>query len=53
VFVSGVATHQAFYCIKAALRSDADLLQVEGTGTTRIVERVILQSQYSGVLHTA
>ena len=45
VFVAGVATHQAFYCIKAGLRPDAELLQVDGTGTTRIVERVILQSQ--------
>lgn len=52
VFVSGVATHQAFYCIKSGLRSDAELLQVEGTGTTRIVERVILQSQSSGVLQS-
>jgi len=50
VFVSGVATHQAFYCIKSGLRADAELLQVEGTGTTRIVERVILQSQTSSVL---
>ena len=41
VFVSAVATHQAFYCIKAALRRDSRLLQVEGTGTTRIVERVV------------
>jgi hypothetical protein len=47
VFVSGVATHQAFYCIKAGMRPEAELLQVEGTGTTRIVERVILQSQSS------
>jgi len=53
VFVSGVATHQAFYCIKAGLRSDAELLQVDGTGTTRIVERVILQSQSVGLLHAA
>jgi hypothetical protein len=50
VFVSGVATHQAFYCIKAGMRPDAELLQVEGTGTTRIVERVILQSQSSSAL---
>jgi hypothetical protein len=50
VFVSGVATHQAFYCIKAGLRAGAELLQVEGTGTTRIVERVILQSQTSSAL---
>lgn len=45
VFVSGVATHQAFFCIKAAVRADAALLQVDGSGTTRIVERVIRQSQ--------
>ena len=45
VFVSGVATHQAFFCIKAGLRPDASLLQVDGSGTTRIVERVIRQSQ--------
>lgn len=45
VFVSGVATHQAFFCIKAALRADAVLLQVDGSGTTRIAERVIRQSQ--------
>ncbi len=45
VFVSGAATHQAFFCIKAALRVDATLLQVDGSGTTRIVERVIRQSQ--------
>ena len=45
VFVSGVATHQAFFCIKGALRAEAVLLQVEGSGTTRIVERVIRQSQ--------
>ncbi|EPF1479385.1 hypothetical protein GHT98_11405 [Pseudomonas aeruginosa] len=47
VFVSGVATHQAFFCIKAALRPDAALLQVEGTGTTRIVDCVINKSQMS------
>ncbi|MGJ7523393.1 protein DpdD [Variovorax sp. LT1P1] len=41
VFVSAVATHQAFFCIKAALRREAKLLQVDGTGTTRIVERVV------------
>jgi hypothetical protein len=45
VFVSSVATHQAFFCIKAGLRPDAALLQVDGSGTTRIVERVIRQSQ--------
>lgn len=47
VFVSGVATHQAFFCIKAALRPDAALLQVEGSGTTRIVDCVINKSQIS------
>ncbi|WP_440532393.1 protein DpdD [Variovorax sp. YR566] len=41
VFVSAVATHQAFFCIKAALRHAAKFLQVDGTGTTRIVERVV------------
>lgn len=45
VFVSGVATHQAFYCIKGGMRPESTLLQVEGTGTTRIVERVVRQSQ--------
>jgi len=43
VFVSAVATHSAFFCVKAALRDDAKLLQVDGTGTTRIVERVVRQ----------
>lgn len=47
VFVSAVASHQAFYCIKNALRSDATLLQVEGSGTTRIVERVIRHAEMS------
>lgn len=50
VFVSSVATHQAFFCIKAALRKNAELLQVEGTGTTRIVDRVISQSQSAPTL---
>jgi hypothetical protein len=50
VFVSTVATHQAFYCIKSAIRSDAALLQVEGSGTTRIVERVIRQAQLAPAL---
>lgn len=45
VFVSSVATHQAFFCIKAGLRPEAYLLQVDGSGTTRIVERVLRQSQ--------
>lgn len=52
VFVSGVATHQAFFCIKAALRAEATLLQVDGSGTTRIVERVIRQSQLNPSLAT-
>jgi hypothetical protein len=47
VFVSAVASHQAFYCIKNALRPDATLLQVEGSGTTRIVERVIRHAEMS------
>ncbi len=50
VFVSGVATHQAFYCIKGGMRPESTLLQVEGTGTTRIVERVIRQSQSAGLV---
>lgn len=50
VFVSGVATHQAFYCIKGGMRRESSLLQVEGTGTTRIVERVIQQSQSVGLM---
>ncbi|NIF85480.1 hypothetical protein F3J24_18430 [Comamonas sp. Tr-654] len=53
VFVSGVATHQAFFCIKAALRADAVLLQVDGSGTTRIVERVIRQSKLVSATPTA
>jgi hypothetical protein len=40
-FVSSVATHQAFFCIKDALRSPDSLCQVQGTGTTRIVESVM------------
>lgn len=53
VFVSAVASHQAFYCIKNSLRADAELLQVEGSGTTRIVERVIRQAQISPVSASA
>lgn len=45
VFVSACASHQAFFCIKASMRSKAKLLQVQGTGTTRIVECVIDQSR--------
>lgn len=44
VFVAAVATHQAFFCIKGAMRQDAKLLQVEGTGTTRIVDRVVKET---------
>lgn len=40
VFVSTVATHQAFFCIKAAIRQNTELLQVQGSGTTRIIECV-------------
>jgi hypothetical protein len=50
VFVSSVATHQAFYCIKSAIRPSAALLQVEGSGTTRIVERVVRQAQMAPAL---
>lgn len=44
-FVSAVATHQAFYCIKGALKSGGELVQVQGTGTTRIVQAVVEQVQ--------
>ncbi|ODV42724.1 hypothetical protein AWV79_24190 [Cupriavidus sp. UYMMa02A] len=40
-FVSSVATHQAFYCIKNSIRDESAFCQVPGTGTTRIVETVI------------
>lgn len=50
VFVSSVATHQAFFCIKAALRPETALLQVDGSGTTRIVESVIRHSQLSPIV---
>lgn len=46
-FVSSVATHQAFFCIKDALRSPDALCQVQGTGTTRIVESVMRQIRIS------
>lgn len=49
VFVSSVATHQAFFCIKSALRKDSELLQVEGSGTTRIVDRVIRRGQFESL----
>ncbi|TCK97113.1 protein DpdD [Paraburkholderia sp. BL9I2N2] len=44
-FVSSVATHQAFFCIKDALRTPDALCHVQGTGTTRIVETVMKQIQ--------
>lgn len=46
-FVSSVATHQAFFCIKSSLRDPNALCQVQGSGTTRIVESVIRQIQAS------
>ncbi|MDG0857422.1 protein DpdD [Roseateles puraquae] len=45
VFVSNVATHQAFFCIKAAMRDQTELLQVQGSGTTRIIECVMNKTQ--------
>ena len=45
VFVSSVATHQAFFCIKAAMRDQTELLQVQGSGTTRIIECVMNKTQ--------
>lgn len=45
VFVAGCASHQAFFCIKAAMRDEAKLLQVQGTGTTRMIEIVVDQSR--------
>lgn len=36
-FVSTVATHPAFYCIKEAISSAGALIQIRGSGTTRIV----------------
>ncbi|GJG99173.1 hypothetical protein CBA19C8_01475 [Paraburkholderia terrae] len=47
-FVSSVATHQAFFCIKEALRTPDALCHVQGTGTTRIVETVMKQIQAAG-----
>ncbi|WP_454055671.1 protein DpdD [Cupriavidus sp. Marseille-Q8015] len=44
-FVSSVATHQAFFCIKNSIRDESALCQVQGTGTTRIVETVITAIQ--------
>ena len=40
-FVSSVATHAAFFCIKGAIKSSDSLLQVPGSGTTRIVQSVL------------
>mgnify|MGYP001570496545 FL=1 len=40
-FVSSVATHAAFFCIKGAVKSSDSLLQVPGSGTTRIVQSVL------------
>jgi hypothetical protein len=45
VFVSSVATHQAFFCIKAALHGQTEFLQVQGSGTTRIIECVVNKTQ--------
>ena len=45
VFVSNVATHQAFFCIKAAMRDQTELLQVQSSGTTRIIECVMNKTQ--------
>lgn len=36
-FVSTVATHPAFYCIKGAIKDACALIQIRGSGTTRIV----------------
>lgn len=52
VFVSSVATHQAFFCIKNSKRDDASLLQVVGSGTTRIVQHVATYaSEKMGTFH--
>lgn len=40
-FVSSVATHAAFFCIKGAVKSSDLLLHVPGSGTTRIVQSVL------------
>lgn len=42
-FVSSVATHAAFFCIKDAISSSDVLLQVPGSGTSRIVQSVLSQ----------
>jgi hypothetical protein len=47
-FVSSVATHQAFFCIKNSLRVPEALCQVQGSGTTRIVETVMKQIRAVG-----
>ncbi|KVS19673.1 protein DpdD [Burkholderia vietnamiensis] len=49
-FVSSVATHQAFFCIKDSLRNPDSLCQVQGTGTTRIVESVMRRVHGLGAL---
>lgn len=41
VFVSAVATHAAYYCIKGALKAESELIQIKGTGTTRIIQAVV------------
>jgi hypothetical protein len=48
VFVSSVATHQAFYCIKDALKSGDRLVQVQGTGTTRILDAAMSRLMLGG-----
>lgn len=45
-FVSSVATHAAFFCIKGAIKSSDSLLQVSGSGTTRIVQSVLDRVQH-------
>lgn len=47
-FVSSVATHQAFFCIKNSLRMPEALCQVQGAGTTRIIEAVMKQIRAMG-----
>lgn len=47
-FVSSVATHQAFFCIKNSLRVPEALCEVQGSGTTRIVETVMKQTRAVG-----
>lgn len=40
-FVASVATHQAFFCIKDAIKAGGELVHIQGTGTTRIVGSVL------------